>query len=355
MALQNKAGEKRVSNEITPFVRQQVRWALSRYRANHRVGVPRLLNEIIDALGEAISNELTTQDIYNFLDNGRETRAHKVLLFLSFLQQQAPDYVSAVSFDQFGITTADFIQAYSDGLNHKRKGPDQFGLLNDFETELFFSAKKEGSLDDAWMERGHQYGFEGVRFTVFAIRFPGAGEHLLFHSFNVYLSSQYFDVDRVAPSNNEKVESAFNVSSLEATIEALENIVFSEKIPISEKSHGLIVNGNSAEAHDGTRPLMLMRRGVEPGVFFDQCYIRKFESGPYVGQPGISMSRHLYMGDENSFASRKIDMFPMASLDQLLDGYFENSEGNSEYSSLYLPFKSKSLQEFIDRFDWGNV
>lgn len=346
----------RQAETVTPFVRQQVRWALSRYRANQKIGVPRILNEIVEALGDGISEELSTQDIYNFLDNGRETRPHKVRLFLRFLEHKAPDYVRSISFDQFAITAADFVHAYSSGLTSRKDEAAHERGLGRFQTEILFSAKKNGNLDDAWMEVGHQFEFLGVDLTIFALRYPGSGSHFLFHSFNLYLNSGYFDSQRLAPTADERVEKHFTLDSLAATKEVMENFTFSEDLPISEKSHGVVINGNSGDLSSSEGPFLLMRRGIEPGVQFEHCSIRSFKSGPYAGEFGLSMKRHFNDDEEDTFATRKVGLYPMYSMDYLLDELVGETESfNSKGSVFFIPLKNSSLEEFIDGFDWGNV
>jgi len=343
---------------VTPFVREQVRWALSRYRSNHKIGVPTLRDNIISAVGDEHDTELTAQDIYNFLDNGKQTRAHKIRLMLRFLRVAQPDYVSALNVHQLGLQAADLLAAYSSGFGTQpKKARSVDDILAVFDQKTFFTAVKVGSIDDAWMEPGHQWDFHGIDVRFMAFRYPGAGDHLIFHRFSIYFQNLPNGGDDFVHTNDERQKpDFFTIDQFVRLLELLSNFDFSLDVPIENKEHGVIVGAPTIYNSSERRDHILLVRGVEPGLRFEACEVIETVSNPLVDGPCINISDVVSNRRRTASFSQSEAKIPFLDL-----GIFpppsewKNQGFSGNNYTISFPVKNRSLDSFIDGFNWGDL
>ena len=114
--------------QVSPFIREQLRWALACYRRSTGHNIPTIRNRIIDLLGEVkIDTELSNMDLYNFLNNGKDTRAFKLKIIFSFLQAEAPQYVKGLTEEDFLVQFGDYLERFFghnrllDSLNYNKE------------------------------------------------------------------------------------------------------------------------------------------------------------------------------------------------------------------------------------------
>ncbi|MEL6824772.1 MAG: hypothetical protein AAFN91_00885 [Pseudomonadota bacterium] len=120
--------------------REELRWALARYRRLEKLGYESLSNDIVRTLGEDVSPEICGTDLHNFLAKGTATRAHKLRLIERYLAVVAPDLLPESKSSSILSSTADHISRFFFPESaHSNFSEQQYNLCDELNGKTFFT------------------------------------------------------------------------------------------------------------------------------------------------------------------------------------------------------------------------